>query len=74
MAQGSEHRQEFLPQLKLCSIQEARQGGFPIHQVCEKYDVRPGHSCPWEKMAEEGVLEALHGSKYRSNPEVQIAE
>ncbi len=75
---GKRPRRQFTAQLKLQAIQEARQGGVAISQVCEKYDIRPSQFYQWEKMAEKGALEALHGKKRerkRTNPrEEQMQE
>ena len=60
---GKRRRRQFPAQLKLQAIQEARQGGVPVSQVCEKYDIRPSQFYQWEKMAEKGALEALRGKK-----------
>jgi transposase-like protein len=60
---GNRQRRQFSAQLKLQAIQEARQGGVSISQVCEKYDIRPSQFYQWEKMAEQGALEALRGRK-----------
>jgi transposase len=60
---GKRHRRQFPAQLKLQAIQEARQGGVPVSQVCEKYDIRPSQFYQWEKMAEKGALGALRGKK-----------
>ena len=60
---GKRRRRQFSPQVKLQAIQEARQGGVPVSQVCEKYDIRPSQFYQWEKMAEKGALEALRGKK-----------
>ena len=60
---GKRRRRQIPAQLKLHAIQEARQGGVPVSQVCEKYDIRPSQFYQWEKMAEKGALEALRGKK-----------
>ena len=54
-------RRRLAAEVKLRAIQEARQGGVPISQVCEKYAIRPAQFYQWEKTAEQAALVALQG-------------
>jgi len=56
-------RRRLAAEVKLQAIQEARQGGMPISQVCEKYAIRPAQFYQWEKTAEQAALAALQGQK-----------
>jgi len=60
---GNGRRRHFPPELKLQAIQEARQGGVPISQVCEKYGIYPSPFYRREKAGERAALEALRGRK-----------
>ncbi len=61
--EGRTRRRVFSPEMKLRAIQEARQGGVPVSQVCEKYGIRSAHFSAWEKQAEQGALQALQGRR-----------
>ncbi len=72
-------RRQFLAEVKLQAIQEARQGRMPVSQVCEKYGIRPSQFYQWEKMAEQAVLDAFRHQrrgrrKRRLNEEQLVAE
>lgn len=54
-------RRRFSAETKWQAIQEARQGGVPVSQVCQKYDIRPGQFYQWEQTAERAALTALRG-------------
>jgi transposase-like protein len=56
-------RRRFTAEVKLKAIQEARQGGVPVRQVCEQYDIRPGQFYQWERQAEQAALEGLRPQK-----------
>jgi len=56
-------RRRLVAEVKLQAIQEARQGGVPISQVCEKYAIRPAQFYQWEKTAEQASLAALRGQQ-----------
>lgn len=58
-----QRRRRFTAEMKLQAIQEARQGGAPVRQVCEQYDIRPSQFYQWERKAEQAALEALRGQK-----------
>jgi transposase-like protein len=58
-----QRRRRFSAEAKLKAIQEARQGGVPVRQVCEQYDIRPSQFYQWERKAEQGALEGLRPQK-----------
>ena len=39
---GKQRRRHFTAETKLTAIQEARQGGVPVRQAREKYEILPG--------------------------------
>jgi transposase-like protein len=58
-----QQRRRFTAEVKLKAIQEARQGGVPVRQVCERYDIRPSQFYQWERKAEQAALEGLRPQK-----------
>jgi len=56
-------RRRITAETKLRALQEARQGGVPISQVCARYGIRPSQFYQWEKLAERAAIEALRGQK-----------
>jgi transposase-like protein len=56
-------RRRFTAEAKLKAIQEARQGGVPVRQVCEQYDIRPSQFYQWERKAEQAALKGLRPQK-----------
>ena len=58
-----QRRRRFTAEVKLKAIQEARQGGVPVRQVCEGYGIRPSQFYQWERKAEQGALEGLRSQK-----------
>ncbi len=58
-----QRRRRFTAEAKLKAIQEARQGGVPVRQVCEQYDIRPSQFYQWERKAEQAALEGLRPQK-----------
>lgn len=73
---GRGRRRRFSPEVKWQAVQEARQGGVPVSQVCEKHGIRPGQFYQWEKRAEQGALQALReqrrGRKRQSPREEEL--
>jgi len=64
MTDGTQQgRRRFTAEMKLKAIQEARQGGMSVRQVCEQYDIRPSQFYQWERRAEQAALDALRGQK-----------
>jgi transposase-like protein len=60
---GNHPRRQLTAELKAQAIREARHGGVPISQVCDKYGIHPGQFYQWEKTAERAMIEALQGQK-----------
>jgi transposase len=58
-----QRRRRFTAEVKLKAIQEARQGGMPVRQVCDQYDIRPSQFYQWERKAEQAALEGLRPQK-----------
>ena len=64
MTDGTQQgRRRFTAEMKLKAIQEARQGGMSVRQVCEQYDIRPSQFYQWERRVEQAALDALRGQK-----------
>lgn len=63
MTDSVKQRRRFTAEVKLKAIQEARQGGVPVRQVCEQYDIRPSQFYQWERKAEQAALEGLRPQK-----------
>ncbi len=60
---GSHTRRQLTAEVKAQAIREARQGGVPVSQVCEKYGIHPSLFYQWEKVVEQAAVEALRGQK-----------
>jgi transposase len=58
-----QRRRRFTAEAKLKTIQEARQGGVPVRQVCDRYGIRPSQFYQWERKAEQAALEGLRPQK-----------
>jgi transposase-like protein len=48
---------------KLRILEEARQTGQAISEVCRRHQIAPGQWYAWEKQARQGALEALRSSQ-----------
>jgi len=70
---GNSQRRQLTAELKAQAIREARQGGVPISQVCDKYGIRPSQFYQWEKTAERAMLQALRGQK-RGRKKIPLRE
>jgi transposase-like protein len=68
-----QRRRRSTAEAKLKVIQEARQGGVPVRQVCDQYDIRPSQFYQWERKAEQGALEGLCPQK-RGRMRVSLRE
>jgi transposase-like protein len=44
---------------KLRILQEAREAGMPVSEVCRRHGISPGQFYAWERRAHEGALSAL---------------
>jgi transposase-like protein len=56
------NRRHFTAQQKLAILDEARQSGTPISEVCRRHQIAPGQFYTWEKQARQAALIALHNS------------
>lgn len=48
---------------KLSILEEARQSGQSISEVCRRHQIAPGQFYLWERQARQGALTALSNSK-----------
>jgi transposase len=56
-------RRHWSAEEKLSLLEEARQSGAPISEVCRRHQVAPGQFYAWERQARQGALTALRNSK-----------
>jgi transposase-like protein len=56
------NRRHFTPQQKLAILDEARQTGATISEVCRRHQIAPGQFYTWEKQAKQAALTALQNS------------
>ena len=52
-------RRRWTPEEKLQILEEARQTGQTISEVCRRHQITPGQFYTWEKQARQGALAAL---------------
>lgn len=57
------NRRRWTAEEKLSILEEARQSGQSISQVCRRHQVAPGPFYAWERQARQGALTALKNSK-----------
>ena len=48
---------------KLSILEEARQSGQSISEVCRRHQIAPGQFYAWERQARQGAVAALRNSK-----------
>jgi transposase len=48
---------------KLKILDEARQAGQTVSEVCRRHQIAAGQFCAWEKQARQGALTALRQSR-----------
>ena len=48
---------------KVSILDEARQSGQSISEVCRRHQIAPGQFYAWERQARQGMLAALRNSK-----------
>ena len=48
---------------KLAILNEARQAGQNVSEVCRRHQLAPGVFYAWERLAKQGALEALRGRR-----------
>lgn len=56
-------RRRWTAEEKLSILEEARQSGQSISEVCRRHQVAPGQFYAWERQARQGALCALKNSK-----------
>lgn len=55
-------RRRWTAEQKLAVLQEGRQTGMTVSEVCRRHELQPSQYYAWEKQAREGALHALrHG-------------
>jgi transposase len=60
---SSKNRRRWTAEEKLSILEEARQSGQSISEVCRRHQIAPGQFYAWERQAREGALSALKNSK-----------
>jgi transposase len=72
---GSESRRRWTAEEKLTVIEEARQTGQTVSEVCRRRGIATGQFYVWEKRARQGALEGLRaGKRKQSRRETQLEE
>jgi transposase len=60
---SSKNRRRWTAEEKLSILEEARQSGPSISEVCRRNQIAPGQFYAWERQARHGTLAALSNSK-----------
>jgi len=60
---SSTNRRRFTAEEKLSILEEARQSGQSISEVCRRHQLAAGQFYAWERQARQGALAALKNSK-----------
>ena len=72
---GSQSRRRWTAEEKLAIIEEARQAGQTVSEVCRRHGIATGQFYAWEKKARQGALEGLRaGKRKQSGREAQLKE
>jgi len=58
---------------KLRILEEGRQAGQAISEVCRHHQIAPGQFYAWEKQARQGALQALRNAQRGRKPADQTA-
>lgn len=66
-------KRRFMAKERYQILEEARQPGTSVAEICRRYQISTGLYYSWEKAAKQGVLEALNG-KRRQNRESREIE
>ena len=70
---NGQNRRRWTAEEKLTIIEEARQAGQTISEVCRRHGIATGQFYAWEKKARQGALEGLRaGKRKQSNRETQL--
>jgi len=56
-------RRHWTAEDKVRVLEEARQAGQSVSEVCRRHQITPGQFYAWEKQARQGALEALRNGK-----------
>jgi transposase len=59
MTSGSAKRRQWTAEQKLKIIEEARQGGQSVSDVCRRHGISAGQFYDWEAQAKRGALQGL---------------
>jgi transposase-like protein len=65
-------RRHFTAQEKLTILEEARQSGANLSEVCRRHQIAPGQFYAWEKQAKQAALQVLQnrqGRRKQSDPQ-----
>lgn len=57
------NRRRWTAEEKLSIVEEARQSGQSISEVCRRHQLAPGQFYAWERQARQAALSALSNSK-----------
>lgn len=60
---SSKSRRRWTAEEKLSILEEARQSGQSISEVCRRNQIAPGQYYAWERQARHGALSALSNTK-----------
>ena len=60
---SANNRRRWTAEEKLSILEEARQSGQSISEVCRRHQVAPGQFYLWERQARQAALSALRNSK-----------
>lgn len=60
---STKSRRRWTAEEKLSILEEARQSGQSISEVCRRHQIAPGQFYAWERQARQGALTALKNSK-----------
>jgi transposase len=72
---GNQGRRRWTAEEKLAIIEEARQAGQTVSEVCRRHGIATGQFYAWEKKARQGALEGLWaGKRKQSGREAQLKE
>lgn len=70
---GRQSRRRWTAEGKLAIIEEARQAGQMVSEVCRRHGIATGQFYAWEKKARQGALQGLRARKGKqSRREAQL--
>jgi transposase-like protein len=65
---ASAQRRRWTAEEKLQVLEEARQAGGHVSEVCRRHQLAPGQFYLWERQARQGALQALRDGKRGRKP------